>query len=297
MLCKVGAGIRKTFLAVAFVLALLLSAVVGACLVYLANANPFVGAIWTGEVSPDAETKPPTIVIISPENNTAYRTDNVALSLNVSVGNSSTANARLIKAIYYEADWQPDNIYVYERIPETNMPVITEFSTTITLTSIPDGYHTITVNATERGDYLDEVDYCNNRYYKVFEITDSSSVSFTVDTTPPKTSVLSPENKTYDTADVQLNFAVNETASQIKYSPDGQENVVVSGNTTLAGLPEGEHSVTVYAQDNAGNIGASATIYFSVKVSLPTVVAAVAVSVAVVCIGLLIYFKKRNHSP
>src|SRR4030042_837466 len=122
MLCKVGAEKRKTFFAVGLALAFFFSAVVGASIVSLADANPFVGAIWTGEVPPDAETKPPTIVMISPENNSAYRIGNVSLALNVSVGHSSTANARLIKAIYYEADWLPDKIYIYERIPDTNMP-------------------------------------------------------------------------------------------------------------------------------------------------------------------------------
>jgi hypothetical protein len=79
------------------------------------------------------------------------------------------------------------------------------------------------------------------------------------------------------------------------YSLDGQDTVAVAGNTTLAGLPAGAHNITVYAKDAAGNIGASDTVYFSKETDLLPIVLVIAVSAAVVGIGLLIYFKKRRH--
>jgi hypothetical protein len=81
---------------------------------------------------------------------------------------------------------------------------------------------------------------------------------------------------------------------------DGQENVTVAGNTTLANLPYGEHNVTVYATDNVGNI-ASETITFTIAEPEPepfptTLVATGAVAtIAVVGVGLLVYFKKRKR--
>jgi hypothetical protein len=75
--------------------------------------------------------------------------------------------------------------------------------------------------------------------------------------------------------------------------------VTINGNTTLTDLPNGDHNVTIYATDEFGNIGASETVYFSVEVPEPfptlQVVAVSVAIVAVVAIGLLIYFKKRRR--
>jgi len=45
---------------------------------------------------------------------------------------------------------------------------------------------------------------------------------------------------------------------------DGQENVTIAGNTTLVGLSSGVHNVTVYACDDAGNVGSLETLTFTV---------------------------------
>jgi hypothetical protein len=73
---------------------------------------------------------------------------------------------------------------------------------------------------------------------------------------------------------------------------DGQENVTINANATLTGLSEGDHNLTVYATDEAGNVGASETIYFSI---FPTTLAIAVVTVAVIGIVLLVYFKKRKY--
>ena len=103
----------------------------------------------------------------------------------------------------------------------------------------------------------------------------------------------------YNRSEVSLNFTVDEPVSQVKYSLDGQNNLTVAGNTTLAELSAGVHNVTVYARDAVGNIGASKTIPFTVaKESEPfptTLVIAPIASVVAVGAGLAIYFKKRNH--
>ena len=106
------------------------------------------------------------------------------------------------------------------------------------------------------------------------------------------------ENKTYYSSDVDLNFTVNDAASQITYSLDGKENVTLSQNTLLTGLANGDHRVTVYAMDEAGNTY-SKTIYFIIAEPFPTVpvaIASVAVIVVVVA-GLLVYLKKHKRLP
>jgi hypothetical protein len=126
----------------------------------------------------------------------------------------------------------------------------------------------------------------------------SSYVTFTTYTTPI-VSFLSFENRTFETSTVPLNFTVDQPVSKATYCLDGQANVTISGNTTLTGLPDGEHNVTVYATDEAENTGASETMYFNVDTPepFPTATAATAAgaSVTIIGVGLLVYFKKRKH--
>jgi hypothetical protein len=165
----------------------------------------------------------------------------------------------------------------------------------LTLTDIPDGNHSIIIDATEVGQIV------TPGIIQEFYINSSSLVNFTVDTASPIISFLLAENKTYYTSNVSLNFTVNETVSQISYVLDSQENVTIDGNTTLTGLTNGPHNVTVYAWDTAGNIGNSETIIFTVAKPEPEpfpvapVAAASAATVAVVGVGLLVYFRKRKH--
>ncbi len=97
----------------------------------------------------------------------------------------------------------------------------------------------------------------------------SNLVYFTVDTTPLIITNLSIENKTYSSTEIPLGFIVNEQASWIGYSLNNQANRTIVGNTTLAGLSEDSHSIVIYANDTAGNIGKSDTIFFTVDTATP----------------------------
>jgi N-acetylneuraminic acid mutarotase len=120
------------------------------------------------------------------------------------------------------------------------------------------------------------------------------------DGTAPEIAVLSPENKTYHTVDVALNFTVNEPVSSMRYTLDGETAVEISGNTTLTEVPYGSHNLTVYATDAADNTGASETINFTIAEEpepfpVAPVAAASIASVAFVATAILVYFKKRKH--
>ena len=128
----------------------------------------------------------------------------------------------------------------------------------------------------------------------------SAAVYFTVISDAPAISITAPENKTYNTIDVALNFTVDKPTSWITYNLDNQENVTISENTTLSGLSNGSHHITVYANDTSNNMAASKTIYFSIEASepfptIPVAVAASGVSLVIIGVGLLVYFKKRNR--
>ena len=114
----------------------------------------------------------------------------------------------------------------------------------------------------------------------------------------PTVQIISPEqNKTYDANNVTLTVNVNKSFSELSYSLSEEANVTITGNTTLTGLSNGMHNVTVYAKDEFENIGASETITFTIEVPFPTALVATAslTAVAVVGVGLLVYFKKRKH--
>jgi hypothetical protein len=113
---------------------------------------------------------------------------------------------------------------------------------------------------------------------------------------PPSVHLISPENATYTSANVTLNFTVNKQTLWMGYSLDGQETVTLTGNTTLAGLSWGLHNITVYAKDLLENTGNSDTIWFRIAEPFPTtLVVASVIIVAVVSAGLLFYFKKRKR--
>jgi hypothetical protein len=290
---------KKILLTAAFLSLLLMSTVTGTRLVNLGSANPFSQARYewvpVGEIPPPNGTKPHMIQIVSPENNTAIGAYNFTLAFNVSAPAQNVDIGYLsLSKVYYKASWLSGNISVdLKANPGPNF--------SIHIAGVPNGKNTITVYAVGGGTNETGRRYEDTKfppviyiYFLGFSVIGSSVVSFTVDTVRPIVSILSQQNVTYSSPDFPLNFAVNENAS-ITYSLDGQDNVTVSGNTTLRGLPNGDHNVTVYATDEAGNVGASETIHFTIKSSPATMVIAPIASVAVIGMGLLIYFKKRKR--
>jgi hypothetical protein len=83
-----------------------------------------------------------------------------------------------------------------------------------------------------------------------------STESGIVDETPPVITIHSLVNGvTYPADSVDLLYTVSEPTVWEGYSLDGAENVTLSGPTTLTGLVEGPHTLTVYATDTSGNTG------------------------------------------
>jgi len=120
-----------------------------------------------------------------------------------------------------------------------------------------------------------------------------------IDDLAPSIEFLSPKNQTYAASSVTLNFTVNESA-HLSYSLDREENVTITGNMTLTGLANGNHNLTVYAKDEAGNTGVSEIVAFTIAVPEPfPVVLVTAVSVAAVAVAgavLLFYSRRRKRT-
>jgi hypothetical protein len=98
----------------------------------------------------------------------------------------------------------------------------------------------------------------------------SNNLTIITDTSAPAVSLGEPQNSTYGKRLVAINFTVNELAgvSQCWYSLDGGANATLAGcaNTTLTVASDGFHTLRLYANDTAGNIG-SATVNFSLIAS------------------------------
>lgn len=114
---------------------------------------------------------------------------------------------------------------------------------------------------------------------------------------PTNISYLSQQNKTYTQNSVPLNFSLPQPAEWIAYSLDGQAAVAINGNTTLTGLSNGYHTVTIYANDTHGNTATPQTITFTVNVPtlFSTIEASAAISIVIAIIAVaIVLFKKRK---
>lgn len=276
---------KKLFLTAAFISVLLLMAMAEGCFVKVAQANPYLDY---NQVSPPSGSTPLNIIVQSPFNNALYNDNNVNITLNIN--NKRTSMITLLDA-YLKADWLQENTTVYKQngySPE--FPATWDYSNI--LINVPDGEHSIVIYALGQGFYATDGGLTANIFY----LTAVSMVKFKIDTAPPQVSVTSPANATYSRSDIPLDFTLYENVSKVTYSLDGIVNSTYSENATLSGLVEGSHTLTVYAWDLAGNVGASETVFFSVEVPFSTtMVIAPVVSVAVVGVGLLVYFKKRKR--
>ena len=115
--------------------------------------------------------------------------------------------------------------------------------------AVGDGPHTVLVRAVHPEGYLD---------------LSPASVSFTVDTTAPVVDItVAPASPTSDDTPT-IEFTVDDPAATVECQVDGGARTGCSSPFTSSALPEGFHSITVYATDAVGNEGSdSVTIAIS----------------------------------
>lgn len=230
------------------------------------------------------------VVFTSPRNNKVYAANSVPLIFTVDYDGYLLYTISFYALIEYRLDGQLKGRVEPELTPSSPRETIS-----VNLTALSDGPHWVTVSA--YGEY--------HTYFGNTSGGFGGEVYFTVDTAPPRISILAPLDRTYDATAIPLNFIVREPASWIGYSLDADANVTIAGNTTLSGLSYGAHNLTVYANDIAGNTGSSRTIYFNIAQedepkqepkqppSFPMIwIMATVVLVAVVGVALLVYFGK-----
>jgi N-acetylneuraminic acid mutarotase len=182
--------------------------------------------------------------------------------------NRTYIETKLVFTVNRGVDWMG-----YSLDNQANVTVASE----IVLSNLTDGDHAITM-------------YAND---SLGNMGISNTVFFATDTKPPIIDILLPQNRTYDSTDIQLTFSLNEAATNISYSLDGQEKISIIGNVTLPALSNGSHKVTLYATDETGNSGEK-TIYFSIlPFPMLGVTAGATIVIIVLAIGY-IFFKRKK---
>jgi hypothetical protein len=189
---------------------------------------------------------------------------------------------------------------------------LSNFNFAFSLSELPHGLHNLTFRSETSGDffygtYSSDPLWGGWSWDRVNSHYSSCAIFFTAETPPPIIQILSVEQQqVFDVSDVPLRFSVSEPFSWLGYSLDGQDNVTITGNTTLTGLTEGTHSLFVYANDSFGQTARSLIRYFTIAESssfttpFPMMGIAVAIiaSVAIISFGLAAYFakfkRKRN---
>ncbi len=274
---------------------LLLLTLAGPQLFKQAKANPYRHVPHITDVPPPAGTQAQTISILTPQNGSSYPSNIIPLTFNVTIPNKEKSIG-YIDRLYYEASWESNPTVLSEGFFHN-----TSFSVDL---FIPGGCnHSLTIYAVGSGHYLNSTIIAGdvaNEYIDRFEIVVSSTVTFSQDFIPPTIAVLSPQNWSYDTSDVQLNVTSTEALPQILYSLDGNQNQTATGNMTLTGLANGAHNITVYVADLAGNEATPKNISFTVAKPdpFPTETFVVMVCAAVIIVwavvSLLLYRRHRK---
>ena len=87
-----------------------------------------------------------------------------------------------------------------------------------------------------------------------------------VDRTAPDVTIVepTPKDRKYTSGSIPLEVAADEPVADWTYSLDGGPERPFDPNGTIPNVEEGDHTVTVYATDQAGNTG-STTRSFSVE--------------------------------
>jgi hypothetical protein len=249
----------------------------------------FVVGMQTFEVAKANFLPAPAIIIYSPAP-VIYTNTSLPLSVVVNILNNSPEIVRILYCVDENSNVTLTNLTRTDHVWFDPNKVGSEFHVTSILDNLAEGNHTLKV-------------YSQDAYGHEM----SSSVKFTIDThyKYPEALILSPQNKTYTTTEVPLTWTCDEQIVSADYFLDPllYGSTTLLGNTTLTGLSNGTHTITVYVFTERGQAN-SQTVHFTVSPEAQlqpepfpaTLVIAPIASVVVISVGLLVYFKKRNNA-
>jgi hypothetical protein len=222
------------------------------------------------------------ISIVSPANQT-YSSQPLLLNITFkSFLDSSKANI----TIAYSIDGEANSTINTEAIPVPlgvqSYYVMNGFAT---LREMPEGTHYITVY----GKYEFPMVYHGVAY-------DNRTICLTInDGNPPVITLLSVENKTYSQSNLQINFRTDESTAWTGFCLDKNANATVTENLTLTELSPGSHTLTLYANDTAGNMGKSETVCFTIARPFPTLPTLAGMTIATIAKSAIFLRHGKNQ--
>lgn len=101
----------------------------------------------------------------------------------------------------------------------------------------------------------------------------SDSITFLVNTTFRfPTLLLSPNNSTYNSKEIPLTYTIDDSKYLVYYELDNSRQTRLTGNTTLSGLSEGQHTIRAFAADFMTDTGiySKQTANFTIDTINPT---------------------------
>ncbi len=235
-------------------------------------------SVWATDWPWSPIMTPPSISISLPVQNAIYNSTSVSLNLTVSKpadwfgpdsGNYTVEYVfGKIKCVYYSLDDGKNQSKIVDEghLYYSEIPAQRTFSFSFPL-NLTSGKHSVTVGVKA------ETYYVVNpfSYPASVEVQGySDTINFTVQLLNPI--ILAPDRTIFNDTNVPLQFALENlpSLSWIGYSLDGTGNITITGNTTLTGLSNGEHNVTLFANDTFGNIVASQLVRFTVALPVVT---------------------------
>lgn len=283
---------NTTVVATIFVTAFLVSIMFGAQGVEVAKAN------WIPIPPEIPPPLPPTISIVSPQVRIYHETE-ISFSFAVEIflredvefrAWNETLQALTNRTLRAPSDragipfisYTLDGVETIIKNITTPSVGVSSWDYATVLTGLSEGRHTLMVNASGRQSAANLITmgfspdkapiFVGEGTYYSPDVWSNSEVTFIVDAATPTVSIQSPKNSTYSTGSVLLNFIVDEPVTWTGYSLDGADLFTCTSNVNLLELSDGSHSLVVYANDTAGNMGKSETIFFTINTptSLPT---------------------------
>ena len=228
-----------------------------------------VASLWLvkTEIQATPDNAPPTIVVLSPKNQT-YET-----------------------APYLTFTTDEPVSWMGYRIDDGAQTTVTGNTT---LSGLPVGTHKLVVYANDNSGNAGT----SETVYFTTTSTNPPNASPTQSASQSSILISSPTSQqTFTKPDVPLTFTVTEGASWMRYSLDGQQSVTVVGNATLAGLTDGTHSIVVYVGDAEGNSWSSDTVQFNVDTKQAGfdyyTIAFIGAMVLAVSFGLFLYTRRN----
>ena len=199
--------------------------------VYANDTDPVGPLVGQNSVSITVDTLPPHVTIVTPADGGYYNTTTIDLTY-----------------VTYDDTTQVE--YCWFSL-DGSEPIILQNCNNITLYDLAPGYHEVTV-------------YANDTAGNV----GSDTNAFYIDIYPPTVVIFQPANGSFWKFDITLNYTATDNESGIWkcwYSVDNSSYVEIPGcvNTTFSVSEEGWHTVTVRAQDVAGNIGDNSSTFFA----------------------------------